>query len=478
METINCVGANFGADFMNKFRKGMVMKPKPLLLSTSLALSLIAGQAEADFIGVFHENLSSGPNTLFIFGAEGTSGTISANDGLDLSFTIDASGVFEQGFGDAGRQMSQDGDINTLSFNVEADDPISGLTLNRAPFTTDMTTLLDVDGLGTEYTVLAAPGVFGEGSQMSVTATEDNTVVTIQSALALDGKPANTPFQVTLDAGQSVFYESGGGLDLSGTSVSSTRPVAVFAGAECTQVPTGTVACDHLISQQFSEDNFDTEFRISDNFGGGVQGDLLRITTATDGTEVFFNGVSQGSINAGEVLVIDGVTEGLVTSSEPITVGQFVRGQGGTRTTGDPAFAIIPSVDQELDSYAHATPVGPDAFSQNFLNIAIDQGIANSLMLNGSSVDTSGFSLLDGVLFGNIPINVGFGVISAADGFLATISGFSGFDSYFSPIATAFSPGVSQPPEPPMAPIPLPAAGWLLIAGIGGMAAMKRRKTS
>ena len=28
------------------------------------------------------------------------------------------------------------------------------------------------------------------------------------------------------------------------------------------------------------------------------------------------------------------------------------------------------------------------------------------------------------------------------------------------------------------APIPLPAAGWLLIAGIGGMAAMKRRKTS
>jgi len=29
---------------------------------------------------------------------------------------------------------------------------------------------------------------------------------------------------------------------------------------------------------------------------------------------------------------------------------------------------------------------------------------------------------------------------------------------------------------PTMAPVPLPAAGWMLLAGFGGMAAMKRRK--
>lgn len=34
-----------------------------------------------------------------------------------------------------------------------------------------------------------------------------------------------------------------------------------------------------------------------------------------------------------------------------------------------------------------------------------------------------------------------------------------------------------NPPHPP-APIPLPAAGWLLLAGIGGMAALKRRRKS
>ena len=49
----------------------------------------------------------------------------------------------------------------------------------------------------------------------------------------------------------------------------------------------------------------------------------------------------------------------------------------------------------------------------------------------------------------------GFGTISAAIPFLAMIAGFGDFDSYFSAIATSFSPGVS-PPDPD--PIPLPAA--------------------
>lgn len=458
------------------------MLNRKLLCSSLAVCAALSGQASASVIGVFHENLSAGPNTLFVFGSEGTMGTLSSNDGLSEAFTIGSSGVFERTFGNSGREMTQNGTVNNLSFRVDSASPISGIVLNRAPATTDMTTLLDTDALGTDYRILTTTGRFGEGSQMSVTATEDNTVVTITSPIAIAGNAANTPFQVTLQRGQSVFYESGVGNDLSGAKVSATKAIAVFAGAECTQVPDGLPACDHLVSQQFSTNNFDTRFRIADNFGGGVDGDLVRVMTDTDNTEVFLNGVSQGTINAGQFLEIDNVSEGEITTTKPVTVGQFIRGQEGSRTTGDPAFAIIPSVDQELSSYAFVTPIGADAFAQNFLNIAIDQGIANTLRLNGALVDISGFSLLNGTLFGNVPINVGIGTISAADSFLATISGFSNFDSYFSTIATSFSPGVSPPPDPDPDPnpdpnaVPLPAAGWLLLAGFGGLAAMKRRK--
>ena len=82
------------------------------------------------------------------------------------------------------------------------------------------------------------------------------------------------------------------------------------------------------------------------------------------------------------------------------------------------------------------------------------------------------------MLYGNIEIGVGAGMIEADGTFLATIAGFSGFDSYFSPIATAFSPGVSPPPPPPdIDVVPLPAAGWMLLASLGGLAAVRRRKS-
>lgn len=454
------------------------MKIKLLLLGSATMAALSTAPASASFIGAFHENLNSGDNTLFIFGNEGTSGTITGLDGLSELFTIAANGVFVQNFGPRGREMTDNGVVNNLSYSVESSDPISGLALNRAPQSTDMTTLLDTNSLGTDYRVMSFPGSFGSGAQLSVTAVEDDTVVTISTPVPVAGNPADTPFNVTLNAGESVFYESGAGNDLTGAKVTSTKSVAVFGGAECTNVPSSVTFCDQLISQQFSTDNFDTEFRVSENFGGGTDSDLVRVLTDTDNTEVFLNGVSQGIVNAGEFIEIDQVGNGVITSSEPVTVGQFVRGQSGTRTTGDPAFAIIPSVDQQLDSYAYATPIGTDEFGENFLNIAIDAAIASSLTLNGSTVDTSFFDLIDDILFGNVSITPGFGTISASDDFLATISGFSSFDSYFTPIATAFSPGVSPPPPPPPNPnvIPLPAAGWLLLGALGGLLTLRKRK--
>jgi len=447
------------------------MNMRLLLLGSATAAALSTAPASASFIGAFHDNFSAGDNTLFIFGSAGTSGTITGLDGLSEIFTIAANGVHVQNFGSRGREMNSSGTTNNLSFSVDSADPISGLALNRAPFTTDMTTLLDTDALGTRYRVMAYDETLN--SQMSVTAVEDGTTVTVTSPVSLNGGiAANTPTTITLNAGESVFYQSSD--DLTGAEIVSDRDVAVFAGNECTNVG-GVGACDHLISQQFSTDKFDTEFRIAENFGGGSDSDLVRVLTDTDNTEVFLNGVSQGTINAGQALDIDNVGDGVITSSQPVTVGQFVRGQGGTRTTGDPAFAIIPSVNQQLDSYAYATPIGTDVFGENYLNIAIDNSIAGSLTLNGGSVDTSMFDLINGILFGNVSIAAGFGTISASDDFLATISGFSSFDSYFTPIATSFSPGVSPPPPP--STIPLPAAGWLLLGALGGLITLRKRKT-
>jgi hypothetical protein len=458
------------------------MKIRPFLLSTASVMTglLLSSAAHASFIANFHANLNSGNNAVFIFGAESTSGTISGTDGFNQSFTIDNTGVFTLSLGASGREMTANGVKNNLSLLVESDDPISGLALNRGPATTDMTTLLDLDALSKDYFVLTTLGRFGDGSQVSVTATEDDTTVSI-TPKSIAGLTDGVPVEVTLQKGESIFYESGAGRDLSGTRIQSDKDVAVFAGAECTQVPNGIVACDHLIQQMFGVENFDTEFLVAETPFAGRDKDLIRVIAAEDDTEVFINGVSQGTIDAGEVLQVDKVGNALLTSDKPVSVGQFMRGEGGTRTVGDPAFALLPSVDQLLDTYAFITPVGGDSFSQNLLNIAIAEEDAGSLLLDGIAVDTSGFTLLDGVLFGSISVGIGAGVIEADNPFLATLSGFDSFDSYLTPIASAFSPGVSPPPPPPPPPssVPVPASAIMLGSALGlfgGIGAWRRRR--
>jgi hypothetical protein len=447
------------------------MRFLPALLAASAALF---ASAQAALIANFHPNFSGGTQSLFIFGDVGTTGTVTNNAGFSQSFTIDSTGVFNLNVGTmATMPSSVSNSVNGRSFRIDANNPISGLALNREGFTSDMTGLLDVTGLGNDYYVMGFTGVFGEGGQFSVTATRDNTQVTITPSVAINGNPAGVPFTVTLNAGESVKYNAVSG-DVTGTRVTANNDVAVFGGAACTQVPVGVVACDHLISQNFSTDNYGERFVISDNFGGGTDSDLVRVLAAEDNTEVFVNGVSRGTINAGQFLTIDQIGDAVITTNNPVTVGQYLRGQGGTRDIGDPGFSIVPAENQWLRSYAFSTPVGSEAYPQNFLNIAILTSDIASLRLNGMSFDTSMFTTAGAYSLGNVAIPVGFGTISAAIPFLAMIAGFSNFDSYFSSIATSFSPGTSPPPDPD--PIPLPAALPLFLAGLAGIGFAKRRR--
>lgn len=453
------------------------MATRHRLLASVPALLLLSGVSQASVVGVFHNNYGmSGTGSVFVFGAEGTEGTFTQGASVS-SFTIDSTGVYTFSLG-GGLQMDASGTVNTLSFRIESDDPISAIALNRETYTTDQANLLDIEALGKDYRILTYTGLSTYGGQMSVTAVEDDTEVTIVSPVALGGNPAGTPFTVTLNKGESIYYEGSPSTDISGTHVSSSKNVAVFAGVECANVPTGAVACDHLISQQYSTDNYDTEFLVSNSYGNGALGDLVRVIGATDGTEVFLNGVSVGTIDAGQVLEFDAGAGGVVTATDPVTMAQFMRGQSQRQAgIGDPAYEIIPSIDQLLAAYAFTTPVGGEAFSLNYLSLAIAADDADSLMLNGALVDTSMFTSISGWLFGTVAIGLGYGTIEADNPFLATISGYSDYDSYFSTIATAFSPGVSPPPDPETPAVPLPAGALLLAPALGLLAALRRRRS-
>ena len=55
-----------------------------------------------------------------------------------------------------------------------------------------------------------------------------------------------------------------------------------------------------------------------------------------------------------------------------------------------------------------------------------------------------------------------------------TVAGPSNSTNVFS----HFNAWYADPTDPPVDVVPLPAAGWMLMAGLGGLAAMRRRKKS
>jgi hypothetical protein len=111
---------------------------------------------------------------------------------------------------------------------------------------------LPVDVLGTQYRVLTYPDRLV--SEIGVVATVDGTSVTVVPSVALaSGSPAGTAVERTLNAGDVLFLpsisNSDSNNDLTGSIITSSQPVAVFAGAGCARIPSASFACNHLVEQ-------------------------------------------------------------------------------------------------------------------------------------------------------------------------------------------------------------------------------------
>ncbi len=139
-------------------------------------------------------------------------------------------------------------------------------------FTNDASLLLPISALGTDYVYLGAPTVADPGGAslaavMSLVGTVDGTAVSIDLPpgqdveLGTSGRVQRVDdrLYVSLDAQESLHLRAGAafgsyGPDLTGAVIHANNPIAVFSGHECTFIPQGMDACDHLEEQLFPVD--------------------------------------------------------------------------------------------------------------------------------------------------------------------------------------------------------------------------------
>ncbi|MCE1200015.1 MAG: IgGFc-binding protein, partial [Marinilabiliales bacterium] len=157
--------------------------------------------------------------------------------------------------------------IESKAIHVVSDNPMNIFAMNWSPNSADAAVIFPVDALGSEYYAVCyepninegaggAPGN-GKNSEFVIVASEDNTKVTITPSKVTDLlKPANVPFVITLNKGELYQVQSmnhanlAGQGDLTGSYISSDKPIAFYSGCWSTTIPIGAnSAWDHLYEQ-------------------------------------------------------------------------------------------------------------------------------------------------------------------------------------------------------------------------------------
>jgi hypothetical protein len=155
-------------------------------------------------------------------------------------------------------------------------------------------------------------------------------------------------------------------LDFTGSLVTASAPVAVFAGVECMTInpPScsgGGCCCDHLEDQMLPTSSYGTNFVAPHStYRGGTEEDIWRILADHEGTLVTTSLPAPNdsiALEPGQHVEVSSHDSFVITSNEPVMVGQYLASQGCTsQVTGDPSFTTFPPVEQYRSSYTFLVP--------------------------------------------------------------------------------------------------------------------------
>jgi hypothetical protein len=266
-------------------------------------------------------------------------------------------------------------------------------------YTNDASLLLPTNVLGLEHVVAAYPhGAGGAPGFAAITAVEDDTQVTVTSSCEIPASgavPAFTtgvPQTVTLNRLDVLYLAPGGAVvqgDMTGTLISSDKPVQVLGGHFCTFVPLDVCCCDHLEESMFPIETLSTSYVVTNPAVPSLPNgkpQVVRIVATQPSTVLTFDPPLPGVPTTidqpgGFIDVEDLLADFVVTSNHKILVAQYMEGQDAGGNTGDPALALAVPTDQYRTEYLFHAPLN---YEVAYVNITAPVGTI--VMIEGTPV--------------------------------------------------------------------------------------------
>jgi IgGFc binding protein len=318
-------------------------------------------------------------------------------------------------------------------------------------YSNDASLLLPTNAWGAEYVVASwqAWNTGGAGIMpglLAVTAGEDGTAVTITTRANTTGGAgapsfvSGTPQMVTLNRGDVLELMTSSG-DLTGSRVSSSKPVQVIGGHHCTQVPIGTPACDHMEESAFPTETLANRYLVTPPIlGAAPRVQMIRIIATAPNTAVTLDPAAVGGpytlANPGDFVELPLKNQDFeAKADQKILIAQYSVSQDvpGGNGSGDPDMALAVPVAQYRTSYQFHAPTN---YTTNYVNITAPTGA--EVMLDGTLVPLASYTAIGGSGHGVARValsNAGTGTHTATSsmGFGISVYGYGSYTSYWYP---------------------------------------------
>ncbi len=332
---------------------------------------------------------------LYITSNEKATVTIKGFSGILYNFTMRADTMVKVNF-HTDYMLRNSEEISPASIEIESDVPIIIYGLNSIITSSDMFAAIPIANWGNKYMVASYPndfyrenedqnwGKIPRCSEFAIVSAYDNTTIkyrpTVNTRL---GKPALIEQTIVLNKGdaylvQSISTPTEG--DLSGTIITSDKPIGLFSGHVRTSIPQALQdfdSKDHLVEMMLPVDAWGKNFATSPFvFQEQSEGNLYRVFTMTPNTSVFIS-TSAGSF---EELILEqsGVpydveniqVPALWSATAPIQIAQYMKHTGSPLDNGnyDPSLVMIPPIEQFVQKIVFLCPSNPPNNDQQFLS--------------------------------------------------------------------------------------------------------------
>jgi hypothetical protein len=345
-----------------------------LLVAFLLNISFIRAQntAGTDFWLTFGENNST-PSVLqirVVGGDNPTLGTIYfTNLGTSINFYVPAQQVYTYTLNDAQIQAA----INVVmgktnhSIRITTDKPVGVYAMNQVLHSNDVTNILPVTALGTEYYHISyTPNL--NPDTYAVVATQNNTNLYHENILV-----------ATLNSGE-VYFRSDDN-SMTGTYITADRPVAFFSLSKGVLIPASFTASDCLMQQLAPMKTWGKKFFVPVSH---LIRDIVRIVASEDNTNItqiggklLYSTGSQSSLTnlkAGQFVELEVSLSNngcYIQSDKPVGVCTFLTGcTYNSSSTSDPSQCWLPSIAQ-TDTGALISPFFPSINTVSYKHYAL-----------------------------------------------------------------------------------------------------------